>query len=208
MLDHNLLNKPSEFKARAFLDTARGQTIPRKYCSRPTKPGWHRELKKLVQVNDPVPDRWWGTNCTPERWSVAESLKLRPSSFVVWHWLHAMEPDIELTEKDVASIIGVNRCRAIRLLIDNRLILGRCYSGGITRVYQVLEQPMNEAEYAAALRSTKFATILTNGSKTLRFYGNYRAFAQKHGLNENAVRRLVNGDLGSHRGYRLWQRGA
>lgn len=202
MIDEKYLETPAMFKARAYLDSHRGQTIPYKIRRSPkTVVGWKKQLPKLLDATKPIPNRWWGTNCDLNMWEIGVQEKLRPSAFTLWCWLLNQEGDINMSQTLVGELLGWQKSFALSSLIDKRLVLGHRYVGGSTIVYKALRHKLSARAYRNLL--AKRAILIEKDGKILKFCGNAAAFAAKHGLDESGVLKLTTGQIAHHRGWRL-----
>lgn len=204
MLDESLLQRPAEFKARAYLDSHRGLMVPFHHRKGKRCAGWHGCLARLVETTKPIPDRWWGTNCTKERWEVASAARLRPSAFSVWLWLLNKElpKEIHFSQEQLGKLVDSQRTKVLACLFEERLVLGKSYKGGSSVVYSVFEEPCEPVLYKRYLRDRSRKKLWKDG-RIVYFYGNISEFSRKHGLDDTCLGKLLSGEIEYHKGFRL-----
>ena len=204
---HGRRPRPTEFKARCALDAHRGQVLPPdiQYQCRCNAHGYATHIEKLIgDYSRPVPDRWWGTNCTPSRWQTAKKTRLMCSPLALWLWLLEYYPtgeELILSFAKAGEILGGGYPRTIHTLIRKKLVLGTAYQGGAARLYAVYEEPQDAKMLTDRLAKKGVTVVSPKGSK--HYVKNRRQFAMAHGLDPTTFYALCDGEISQHYGWHL-----
>jgi len=209
-LNPDLLQNPADFKARAFLDAHRGETMhlfsnkfrPRCNADR----GWGKAIRKHWASGTPIPDHPWGTGCTPELWATAAKLSLSPSCLAIWLWLHSVNLPILTSGKEFNAILGnvdtSNRTIPQRLIRYQLILASEVIQGLGFEVRRVYDRPTG-SHYSKKWR----IHLLSPDGQTVPIVGSLSAFARKHGLCNATLHDVTSGKRKQHRGWRLAPQG-
>ena len=191
----DFIANPVELKARAFLDARRGGSRTFRY---PTV--WLDEATKLCPPTK-VPDISWGTNCTPERWSVGQGL--RPLTFAVWLWLLDQEVPLSITKAEIGAMAGNQTSTAVKRLSEEGLIAASIpVRGNGTLVYRVYEKP-NAVDSERSLRYRVGCSVVKSPEGRVHYipWGKMGEFCRRHDLHKSPLSRVIDGYSRSYRGW-------
>lgn len=209
-IDDAILSRSSqEFKARAYLDSHRGQRIPgpiRRRCRQKKVTGYKLFLPQLVDLDQPIPDRWYGTNCTPELWAVGvDQCQLKTASLKLWLWLHSLDwthPRI-VSRSDAAGLLNTVSCNAIRLLRQKGLILAiDPPKGGHQWIYEPLAEPLPKKVIYSRFRS-RVPRLRSPSGRCIAIVESTEAIARRYNLHPRCLQAVIDGEAEQHNGWTL-----
>ena len=206
MIDHDLLCRPDEFKARAMLDAYRGRRLPKIQRDKTAKKskGWFKEVMKLTDCKGVVLDRWWGTNCDLESWESGKHL--RASVFTLWHYFLSLDwkSPKTFTSTMILEITGQEgRTVAINALARQRLIAASQPSPGCRRIIYYAWRSPQKSDQVKKTICRKALKFISPEGESYPLIEPVTVFAKRHNLNPRKIQKILDGELRSHQGWHL-----